>query len=65
MESKTKNNGEIYWKMKKITQLEIYKKIRKGWKINPKTKIVPNKKNKTRQQNKKELKQRLKNEKMS
>ncbi len=36
-----KNNKQI-----KIEQIDIYKKIRREWKINPKTKILPNKKKK-------------------
>jgi len=39
----------------KINPLEIYKKVRKFWKINPKTKIKRNKR-KNRQQEKAELK---------
>ena len=41
-------------KNKKITQLETYKRLRKTWEINPKTRRVPNKK-KTRQQHKRDL----------
>jgi len=43
-------------KPKKITQLSVYKSIRKAWAVNPITKIVPNKKKKTRQRTKRELK---------
>jgi len=39
---------------KKINRLDSYKKIRKTWEINPKTRIVKNKR-KTRQQLKRDL----------
>jgi len=39
-----------------MKQLDIYKSIRKFWNINPKTKVVPNKKKKSRQQHKQALK---------
>ena len=41
-------------KIKKITRLESYKKIRKTWEINPKSRVVKNKR-KTRQQLKRDL----------
>lgn len=41
-----------------INPLEIYKRIRKTWKINPKTK-VKNKKRKSRQQEKIDLKKEI------
>lgn len=45
----------------KITKIsyfkDIHKKIRNKWKINPATKIIKNKKRKTRQQLKRELKE--------
>ncbi len=41
--------------MTKINKIDIYKKIRKTWEINPKSRIVNNKR-KTRQQLKKEIK---------
>lgn len=44
-------------KANKITFLEIYKKIRKSWgNKNPKTQIRKNKRRKSRQQNKIDLK---------
>jgi hypothetical protein len=42
----------------KITQLEAYKRLRKTWEINPKTRVVPNRK-KNRQQEKLETRRLL------
>lgn len=56
----TKKNKKID---DKITQLEIYKKVRKGWgDISPVTKIKPSKKKKSRAKRKKDLKKELENE---
>lgn len=52
-----KGNGK-----KKITQLSVYKSVRKAWAVNPVTKIVPNKKKKTRQQQKREFKRQTNEE---
>ena len=46
-------------RLEDITQLEIYKRLRKTWKINPKTRAKPNKKKKY---NRSQQKQRLKKE---
>lgn len=43
----------------KITQLETYKRLRKKWKIKPGTKIHKDKRKKSRQQNKINLKKDL------
>ena len=48
-------------KKKKLDPLDIYKGIRKTWRINPKTRVVPNKKKKTRQQEKVDLKKETTN----
>lgn len=44
------------------TLLDIYKSIRKVWKINPVTRIKPNKKKKTRAQSKVEFRKKLREE---
>jgi hypothetical protein len=46
----------------KITQIDIYKRLRKTWEINPSEQVVPNKKKKNRQKQKLELKKELDNE---
>jgi hypothetical protein len=48
-------------KPKKLSFIETYLKVRKSWgDINPVTKIVPNKKKKTRAQNKAQFKKDIK-----
>lgn len=42
-----------------LEQLNIYKGIRKTWEINPKTRVVPNKKKKSRKQEKREFQRRV------
>lgn len=50
-------------KPKKITDLEIWKSIRKSWgDINPVTKIIPNKKKKSRAKNKSDFRKRLRDD---
>lgn len=46
-------------KSKKITFLEIVKSLRKKWLRNPKTIVQKNKKHKSRQQNKNDLRKEL------
>ena len=48
--------------MKKINLLDCYKKIRKFWKRNPKTKIKKSNKIYNRNKAKQQLRKRLKNE---
>jgi len=47
-------------KKDKITFLDVYKGLRKFWKINPKTKVKPNKKRKSRTKIKQNLRKKLK-----
>jgi len=48
---------------KKITQLEVWKRIRKSWGlVNPCTKVQPNKKKKSRAQNKRNFRKQIKDE---
>jgi len=44
---------------KSLKFLDIYKSLRKTWNINPETKIIPNKKKKSRYQLKLDLKKEL------
>lgn len=43
-----------------INQLDVWKRVRKLWIRNPKTQIVPNKKKKSRQKVKQDLKKQIK-----
>ena len=47
---------------KKITQLDIWKGIRKIWTVNPVTKIKPNKKKKSRSQTNIDFKREMRDE---
>ncbi len=49
-------------KPKKITQLDIWKGVRKLWTVNPITKIVPNKRKQTRPQIKRQLRKDIRDE---
>ena len=49
-------------KPKKISQLSIWKGIRKFWTVNPITKVKPNKKKKSRAKIKREFRKEMKDE---
>ena len=48
--------------LKDLDQLEIYKRLRKTWAINPKTRVKPNKKKYNRQQEKQKIKKEINND---
>lgn len=47
-------------KKKKITQIDIWKGIRKFWNTNPITKVIPNKKKRSRAKIKQDFKKEIK-----
>lgn len=58
----SKRNKRKKKKSKSIDVLEIYKKIRQFWEINPKTRVKENKKKYNRAKAKRQLKKELRNE---
>ena len=55
-----KKNKKKKIKPEDLSQLESYKRLRKVWEINPKTRVVPNKKKYNRNKEKEDLKRRIK-----